>query len=201
MPNPVATVRDRVEGVEAACDRLQAEGPARDIGSGRGADQQAQDLGGGERGDGEVFLAQAHGGDAEHDGKDDAEPQPEEDAEPERAAPGRDGDRGAVGAQHHESHLTKVEQAGVAEMEVQTDHEQGEDRGLGAEARTAGVPQDDVELHRYPTRSRRPSRPWGRRISAKTSTAKAKTVLISALTQMVLTSVTKPIRRPPTIAP
>ena len=138
--DPVATLHDRVEGVEAARDRLQAEGPARDLGGGGGADQQAQDLGGGERGDGEVFLAQAQGGETEHEGEDDAEPQPEGDAEPERAAPGRDGDGGAVGGHHHEGDLAEVEQAGVAEMEVEADHEQREDRGLRAEAGAAGVP-------------------------------------------------------------
>ena len=157
-PPDVPGVGVGIEVAEASTHALQPERAAGEVGGRPRPDQEPDDLRRRDRGDGEVVGPQPQGGYAQQQGEHRRTDQAEGDGEPEAAAPGGDEDGGAVGADHHEPHLAEVGEAGVAEVHVEADGQQGEDRGVGAEGGPQGVEEDGDDVHQA-TRSISPLAP------------------------------------------
>ena len=97
------------------------------------AEGEAQDLGSGDRGDGQVVGPKPQRRHAQEDREHDRGEQRDAHCGPEREVEGHDAHRQAVGADGHEACLAEVEQPGVAEVDVQSDRSECEDDRVGAQ--------------------------------------------------------------------
>ena len=109
---------------------------------------------------------------------DDAADEDQRDRRPQRPAVLGDRDGHGVGADGGEAGLAEVEQAGVAEVDVEPDGDQGVADGVDGDRGVDGVGEDQVPLHQ-PTRSFRPSRPCGRTSKTTMRVIRAPVVLSS----------------------
>src|ERR671919_349259 len=196
----VEAAGERVEVPEVLAHVLQPERPAGEVGGRPRPGHEAQDLRGGDGHDGEVVGPQPQRRQTQQEREDHRQGDGQRDPGPHRQAPGVDGHPDAEGAEQHEPDLTEVVQTGVAEVEIEADRQQCEDRRLGAERGAGGVADDVGEVHQA-TRSFSPRMPWGRSSSTTMSTARAHTNFSSELSHTVLISVASPTTMPPTMAP
>ena len=95
------------------------------------APDDADDLPGGDRDDGQVVGPQAQRRGAEQQRQHDAGGEADEDADPQRPPVRVRRDAEAVGAGGHEADLAEVQQAGVPEVQVEADRGQGVDDRVG----------------------------------------------------------------------
>jgi hypothetical protein len=118
--------------VAAAGDALRAAGEVEErLVADRAADV-SHDLRGRDGHDRQVVASELQRWYAEHEREDERQQQPDDHREEERHVLG-DGDREAVGAEQHERGLADVEQAGVAEVDVEPDHGDRDGGGLRGE--------------------------------------------------------------------
>ncbi len=121
---------ERAERGERVGETEQAVGGSGDRIRGGGPEDQPQDLGRGDRDDGEVVGPQPQRRDTEDDGQQPGRGETDEDADPQRLLVGDGHDPDAVAAEEGEPDLTEVQQSGVAEVQVEADRQQRvEDRG------------------------------------------------------------------------
>jgi hypothetical protein len=143
----VVAGREGVELLEAGAEAAPAVGAAEDVLERHRAEHQADDLRAGDRDDGQVIGPQVQRRDAEEQRQDGRRDEADDDAHPERQA--HDGDRHgqAVAGHGHERRLAEVEQAGVAEVDVDADRGERVQHRLHADGRLDGGAENRDPVH------------------------------------------------------
>jgi hypothetical protein len=126
----VPAVVERVPVLEAVREPVDPVRPAGDVAEGRRAHDQSDDLTDRDGDDREIVGSESQRRQTQQDPEHHAGEQSDDDPDPERCADRGGGDSHAVGTGGHEGHLTEVEQAGVAEVQIQADRRKSEDDRL-----------------------------------------------------------------------